>query len=105
MNRETSHESRTYFERGSGNVFADLGLPDPEEALAKAGLAHAIAEAIDRRGLSRAAAARIAGLDEASVNAIVRGRLRAFTQDRLARCLNDLDAASVMSAQADSVRL
>ena len=34
---------------GSGNVFADLGLPNPEEALAKAELAHKIAELIRAR--------------------------------------------------------
>ena len=33
----------------TGNVFADLGLPNPEEALAKAELAHKIAVVIDRK--------------------------------------------------------
>ena len=42
---------------GSGNVFADLGFARPEEALAKAELAHKIAEAITRRHLTQAQAA------------------------------------------------
>ena len=42
---------------GSGNVFADLGLPHPEERLAKAELAHKIITAIERRGLTQASAA------------------------------------------------
>ena len=63
------------------------GLPDPEEALAKAGLAQAIAETIDRRGLTQDEASRIMGLDQPKVSAIVRGRLTGFTQDRLTRCV------------------
>jgi hypothetical protein len=37
---------------GSGNVFADLNVPRPEEALAKAELAHKITTLIERRGLT-----------------------------------------------------
>lgn len=87
MSRKNPEEEPTRFESGSGNVFADLGLPDPEEALAKAGLAQAIAETIDRRGLTQDEAAKIMGLDQPKVSAIVRGRLSGFTQDRLTRCV------------------
>jgi predicted XRE-type DNA-binding protein len=80
-------EEPTRFVPGSGNVFADLGLPDPENALAKAGLAQAIAETIERRGLTQGEAAEIMGLDQPKVSAIVRGRLSGFTQDRLTRCV------------------
>ncbi len=41
----------------SGNVFADLGLRDADELLAKAGLAHAIQQLIEAQGLSQRAAA------------------------------------------------
>lgn len=87
MSKKIGSEEPTRFERGSGNVFADLGLPNPEEALAKAGLAQAIAETIDRRGLTQEEAARLMGLDQPKVSAIVRGRLSGFTQDRLTRCV------------------
>jgi predicted XRE-type DNA-binding protein len=90
MSSKNSDEQTTRFESGSGNVFADLGLPDPEEALAKAGLAQAIAETVERRGLTQEEAARIMGLDQPKVSAIVRGRLRGFTQDRLTRCVLSL---------------
>ena len=43
--------------RGSGNVFADLGLPNADELLAKATLASAITEALTARGLTQRAAA------------------------------------------------
>lgn len=71
----------------SGNVFADLGLPDAEEALAKARLAQEIAEAIERKGLSQSEAAEMMGLDQPKVSALVRGRLSGFSTDRLFRCL------------------
>jgi predicted XRE-type DNA-binding protein len=87
MHQKNPNEEETRFESGSGNVFADLGLPNPEEALAKAGLAQAIADTIDRRGLTQEDAARIMGLDQPKVSAIVRGRLTGFTQDRLTRCV------------------
>jgi predicted XRE-type DNA-binding protein len=87
MSNKGTEEDVTRFERGSGNVFADLGLPNPEEALAKAGLAQAIAETIARRGLTQDEAARIMGLDQPKISAIVRGRLSGFTQDRLTRCV------------------
>lgn len=87
MSKNDRNEEATRFEPGSGNVFADLGFPNPEEALAKAGLAQAIAETIERRGLTQEEAGRIMGLDQPKVSAIVRGRLSGFTQDRLTRCV------------------
>lgn len=49
---------------GSGNVFADLGLPNAEEALAKAELAHKIAVLVNERGLTQAQAAKLLGVDQ-----------------------------------------
>ena len=48
-------------EEGSGNVFADLGLPNPEERLAKADLVMRIAESIRARRLTQAKAAALFG--------------------------------------------
>jgi predicted XRE-type DNA-binding protein len=87
MSDKNGEEAPTRFEHGSGNVFADLGLPDPDEALAKAGLAQAIAQAIERRGLTQEEAAKLMGVDQPKVSAIVRGRLVGFSQDRLTRCV------------------
>lgn len=71
----------------SGNLFADLGRPDAEEALARGQLAQQIAEIIERRELSQSEAAEIMGLDQPKVSALVRGRLSGFSTDRLFRCL------------------
>jgi predicted XRE-type DNA-binding protein len=72
----------TVFE-GSGNVFADLNLPNSEERLAKAGLASAIQDVIDMRGLSQLEAAKIMGIDQPKVSKIMRGRLSDFSTERL----------------------
>ena len=71
----------------SGNLFADLGRPDAEEALARVRLAQQIAEIIERKALSQADAAVLMGLDQPKVSALMRGRLSGFSTDRLLRCL------------------
>lgn len=74
----------------SGNVFADLGLPQPEEELAKAQLASHIREVIKRRRLTQAAAAMQMRIDQPKVSALVNGRLANFSSERLMRLLADL---------------
>lgn len=69
--------------RGSGNVFADLGLPEPEERLAKAALAHALARLIRARGLTQKAAAERLAIDQPKVSHLLRGRLAGFSTERL----------------------
>jgi predicted XRE-type DNA-binding protein len=71
----------------SGNVFADLGLPNPEEALAKAELAHKIAVLIRERGLTQVQAAKLLGVDQPKVSSLIRGRLSGFSLERLIRFL------------------
>jgi predicted XRE-type DNA-binding protein len=75
---------------GSGNVFADLGVAEPEEELAKAQPASHIRAAIGRRKLTRAQAAALMGLDQPKVAALMNGRLTGFSSDRLLRCLTAL---------------
>ena len=71
----------------SGNVFADLGLPNPEEALAKAELANKIAVLIADRRLTQAKAAKLLGIDQPKVSMLLRGRLTGFSLERLMRFL------------------
>ncbi len=71
-------------------MFADLGLPNPQDRLAKAKLAHRICEVIAERGLTQMEAAEILGLDQPKISALVRGKLNGFSADRLFRFLNDL---------------
>lgn len=80
---------------GSGNVFADVGFPNAEDALVKAQLAARIADMIERRGLSQAQAARVLKVDQPKVSALERGRLSGFSVERLMRFLlllgNDIE--------------
>lgn len=76
--------------RGSGNVFADLGLPHPEERLAKAQLAHAIARVIAQRELTQREAASLMGIDQPKVSHVLRGRLADFSTERLLGFLTGL---------------
>jgi predicted XRE-type DNA-binding protein len=62
-------------EESSGNVFADLDLPHPQERLAKAKLASAIQDVIEHRGLTQVQAAEIMGIDQPKVSKIMRGRI------------------------------
>lgn len=74
-------------EIGSGNVFADLGLPHAEEHLAKAELASCIAAVIRARGLTQAEAAALLGVDQPTV---LRGYLTNISAERLMHFLTRL---------------
>jgi predicted XRE-type DNA-binding protein len=79
--------SQIEYEVGSGNVFADLGVPNPEEALAKAKLARAICLLVEREGLTQKAIGLRLGIDQPKVSALLRGRLQEFSTGRLLRFL------------------
>ena len=74
----------------SGNVFADLGLAEPEEELTKAQLATHIRQIIKRRRITQRAAAAVMGIDQPKVSALLNGRLTNFSSGRLMRLLNAL---------------
>lgn len=76
--------------RGSGNVFADLGLPNAAERLAKARLASLIDDAIRELGLTQLAAAAKMGIDQPKVSHLLSGRLSGFSTQRLMEFLNAL---------------
>jgi len=75
----------SHIKKSSGNVFADLGVKNPEEALVKARLAHVISEAITARGMTQADAAAFLGIDQPKISRLVRGQLAGFSLDRLFR--------------------
>lgn len=74
-----------------GNVFADLGLPNSEELLAKATLALKISDIIKGRHLSQVEAAKVLGTTQPKVSNLLNGRLQGFSMERLLRFLNALD--------------
>jgi predicted XRE-type DNA-binding protein len=77
-------------EPSSGNVFADLGVSNPNLALTKAKLIQRIRELLAERKLTQAQAAELIGLDQPKVSALLRGNVAGYTIDRLFRFLNAL---------------
>ncbi|MFQ5644312.1 MAG: helix-turn-helix domain-containing protein [Thiogranum sp.] len=73
--------------KSSGNIFADIGVKNPEEALVKARLAHVIARSIETRRMTQSEAADLLGIDQPKVSNLVRGKLAGFSIDRLFRFL------------------
>lgn len=76
--------------RGSDNVFADIKVRDPEEALAKARIVEAIADLLVRRGLNQSAAAAVVSLTQPQISRLIRGDTREFSYERLIRVLTSL---------------
>src|SRR5580704_9617892 len=84
----------------SGNVFADLGLPEAEEELTKAQLASHIRQVIKRQRLTQVAAAALMGIDQPKVSALLNGRLANFSSERLMRLLTALGQDVVITVKA-----
>jgi predicted XRE-type DNA-binding protein len=78
-------------EESSGNVFADLGLPNAEQELLKARLILQIYEIIKQRGLTQSEAGRILGIKQPHVSALMRNRSGNFSLGRLMTFLTALD--------------
>ena len=79
-------------EKSSGNIFADLGLPDAKEMYVKAVLAMKITELIRQRKLTQPQAAEILNVPQARVAALSSGRqLKGLSIDKLMGFLTRLD--------------
>jgi predicted XRE-type DNA-binding protein len=77
--------------RGTGNVFADLGLPDAAERQTKTRLAMAIAAILKSRKLTQTAAGRVLNVPQSNVSALMNYRLDGFSVERLMGFLTALD--------------
>ena len=81
---------RRKVEASSGNVFADLDIPEAQDTLAKAELARRVCAILAERKWTQARAAAILGIDQPKVSALLRGKLDGFSTARLFRFLNAL---------------
>ena len=77
-------------ERGSGNVFADLDLPDSDAHLLKAELVSRIDSIVRQRGITQTEAARLLGVSQPDVSRLLRGDFREYSLERLFRLLTAL---------------
>ena len=77
-------------QRSSGNVFADLGLPDAEKLKIKTGLVIEIRKAMRRLGLTQQEAAKRMGITHPKVSDMMRGDFSNLSERKLMDCLNRL---------------
>jgi len=85
-----TQSKRTRSEKSSGNVFADLGFPHPEQELLKSRLTLQIYRLIKARGLKQAEAGKILGIKQPHVSALMRNRSGHFSVERLMEFLTAL---------------
>lgn len=98
MNTKTSIDTIA-IEQSSGNPYADLGVPDADDMLVKAGLAREIAQIIKARRLTQQRAAELLGMTQPKLSEMLRGRFRGISQTKMIECLNRLgrDVSIVVS--------
>jgi predicted XRE-type DNA-binding protein len=91
-------------ERGSTNVFADLGFKNPEKMQAKAALASRIISIIENNGWTQEEAAEELGIKQPKVSLLYRGQLSGFSLEKLMSLLNrlNLDIDIVIKKRATS---
>jgi len=77
-------------EIGSGNVVADLGLPDADKLKIKSGLVIEITKAVRKLGLTQDEAARRMGISQPKVSGMLRGDFANLSERKLMDCLNRL---------------
>lgn len=77
-------------ERGSGNVYADLAMPDAEEMLVKAKLAAKIGEILAARGWTQEHAGRVLGIPQPKLSKMLRGQFRGISEAKMLESLTRL---------------
>lgn len=90
MRRDMARKTRERIIPSSGNVLADLGLPDAEELDTKARLCAAINRIVARRGLTQAKLASALAINQPKVSALPHYSLDGFSVERLLRFLTAL---------------
>lgn len=83
-------KNKTNIEEGSGNIFSDLGFPNPEREKLKVRLMLQIYQLIKERGLTQVAAGNLLGIKQPHVSSLMRGQSGAFSVERLMDFLTTL---------------
>lgn len=84
-------DERIKVEKGSGNVYKDLGFPNPDEMQAKAHLVFKIQDIIDERNLNLDEASKILSMDESELSDMLDGQFESWTIDSILSLLRKLD--------------
>ena len=74
-------------EKGSMNVYADIGVAGADEMLVKAQLATKIAEIIKLRKLTQTQASSLLGMTQPKLSNMLRGRFRGISETKMLECM------------------
>jgi predicted XRE-type DNA-binding protein len=85
------NDSKEIVVKGSGNVFADLGLRDAQERQTKVRLAVTINQIVQKSRLTQAAVAKVLGINQPKISALLNYKLDGFSVERLMQFLTALD--------------
>jgi predicted XRE-type DNA-binding protein len=83
----------TAVEHGTGNVFADLGVPEPESQFLKSQLVARLAAVLKDQGLTQADAAQRLGVSQPDISRLLRGQFRDVSVEGLLRMLVGMGCA------------
>lgn len=85
----------------SGNIFADMGLANPEERFLKSKLARLVNKAVEAKGWTQTVTAQVLGITQPDVSELSRGRLKNFSVERLIYFLSKLNKKVVISVSGE----
>lgn len=83
MKAKSNSTDAETIDMGSGNVFADLGLPDPQERQLRVQLATRLNDLLKAEGLTQAATAKRFGIAQPHVSELKNFKLGRFSSERL----------------------
>lgn len=87
MTKRKTGSRRIKIHEGSGNVFADLGLPNAEERLLKASIVTELRKLIEKRSLTQTKAAKVVGISQPDLSRLLRGDFDDYSAERLMKML------------------
>jgi predicted XRE-type DNA-binding protein len=90
----------TRITKSSGNVFADIGVPDAEAHMVKAELVRRLGDRIEVMGLTQADAARRMAMTQPDVSKMLRGQFRPISLEKLMQCLVALGSSVTIDVSA-----
>ena len=101
---KTRTDKSVSHQRGSANVYADLGYKSADEMLVKAQLVTTIAEILAERGYTQTKAAALLGIPQPKLSKMLRGQFRGFSERKLMDCLTLLGRDIDIVVRATSKR-
>jgi len=88
--------NETEFFEGSGNVFADLGLPDADELYTRAKIGYQVQKILKDRKLKQREIAAVLNISQPDVSLLMRGRFNRFSKEKLIDFLKRLDQEVIL---------